>query len=61
MTTSNSNTAMYVLIPISIIESWVISKYMEFEIPESLELEHEELHRQLVNAVKEGDKIGEAA
>ena len=34
---------------------------MEFEIPESLELEHEELHRQLVHAVKEGGKIGEAA
>ncbi len=34
---------------------------MEFEIPESLELEHEELHRQLVDAVKEGGKVGEAA
>ena len=34
---------------------------MEFEIPESLELEHEELHRQLVDAVKEGGKVGKAA
>ncbi len=34
---------------------------MEFEIPESLELEHEELHRQLVDAMKEGGKLGEAA
>ena len=34
---------------------------MEFEIPESLELEHEELHRQLVDAMKEGGKVGEAA
>ncbi len=34
---------------------------MELEIPESLELEHEELHRQLVDAVKEGGKADEAA
>jgi hypothetical protein len=34
---------------------------MEFEIPESLELEHEELHRQLVDSMKEGGKVGEAA
>ena len=34
---------------------------MEFKIPESLELEHEELHRQLVKATKEGGKVGEAA
>jgi hypothetical protein len=34
---------------------------MEFEIPESLELEHKELHRQLIDAIKEGGKIGEAA
>jgi hypothetical protein len=34
---------------------------MEFDIPESLELEHEELHRQLVDAMKEGGKVGEAA
>ena len=44
-----------------VIYPWVISKYMELEIPESLELEHEELHRQLVDAVKEGGKAGEAA
>jgi len=34
---------------------------MEFEIPESLELEHKELHRQLVDAMKERCKLGEAA
>ncbi|HET7284658.1 MAG TPA: hemerythrin domain-containing protein [Nitrososphaeraceae archaeon] len=34
---------------------------MEFKIPESLELEHEELHRQLVKAIEEGGKVGEAA
>ncbi len=39
----------------------VISKYMEFKIPESLELEHEELHRQLVKAIEEGGKVGDAA
>jgi hypothetical protein len=34
---------------------------MEFKIPESLELEHEELHRQLVKTIEEGGKVGEAA
>jgi len=34
---------------------------MEFKIPVSLELEHEELHRQLVEAIEEGDKVGQAA
>jgi hypothetical protein len=34
---------------------------MEFKTPESLELEHQELHKQLVKAIEEGGKIGEAA
>ena len=34
---------------------------MEFKIPESLRLEHDELHRQLVKAIEEGGKVGEAA
>jgi hypothetical protein len=34
---------------------------MELKIPESLELEHEELHEQLFKGIKEGGKIGEAA
>jgi len=34
---------------------------MEFRVPESLELEHEELHRQLVDAINEGGNVGEAA
>jgi hemerythrin-like domain-containing protein len=34
---------------------------MEFKIPESSELEHKELHRQLVKAIEEGGKVGEAA
>jgi hemerythrin-like domain-containing protein len=34
---------------------------MDFKIPQPLELEHEELHQQLVNAIKEGGKVGEAA
>jgi hemerythrin-like domain-containing protein len=34
---------------------------MELKIPESLELEHEELHRQLVRAIEEGGKVGDAA
>jgi hypothetical protein len=34
---------------------------MELKIPESLELEHEELHKQLFKGVKEGGKVGEAA
>jgi|GEM_PF-724402 hemerythrin-like domain-containing protein len=38
-----------------------IFKYMEFKIPESLGLEHDELHRQLVKAIEEGGKVGEAA
>lgn len=34
---------------------------MEIKIPETLKLEHEELHRQLAEATKVGDKIAEAA
>lgn len=34
---------------------------MELKIPESLELEYEELHKQLFKDVKEGGKVGEAA
>jgi hypothetical protein len=34
---------------------------MELRIPESLELEHEELHKQLYKGIKEGGKVGEAA
>ena len=34
---------------------------MELTIPESLELEHEELHEQLYKGIKEGGKVGEAA
>jgi hemerythrin-like domain-containing protein len=34
---------------------------MELRIPESLELEHEELHEQLYKGIKEGGKVGEAA
>jgi hemerythrin-like domain-containing protein len=34
---------------------------MELKIPESLELEHEELHEQLFKGIKEGGKVGEAA
>jgi hypothetical protein len=34
---------------------------MEFKVPQSLELEHEELHQQLVNAIKDGCKVGGAA
>ncbi len=34
---------------------------MEFKVPESLELEHEELHNRLVKAIEEGGKVGEAA
>jgi hemerythrin-like domain-containing protein len=34
---------------------------MELKIPESLELEHEELHEQLYKGIKEGGKVGEAA
>jgi hypothetical protein len=34
---------------------------MDFQIPQSLVLEHEELHQQLVSAIKEGGKVGEAA
>ncbi len=34
---------------------------MDFKIPQPLELEHEELHQQLVDAIKEGGKVGEAA
>jgi Hemerythrin HHE cation binding domain len=34
---------------------------MEFKILESLELEHQELHKQLIKAIEEGGKIGEAA
>jgi hemerythrin-like domain-containing protein len=34
---------------------------MEFKIPEAVALEHEELHQQLVKAIEEGGKVGEAA
>jgi hemerythrin-like domain-containing protein len=34
---------------------------MGLKIPESLELEHEELHEQLYKGIKEGGKVGEAA
>jgi hemerythrin-like domain-containing protein len=34
---------------------------MELKIPESLEVEHEELHEQLYKSIKEGGKVGEAA
>lgn len=34
---------------------------MEIKIPESLELEHEELHEQIFKGIKEGGKVGEAA
>ncbi len=34
---------------------------MAFKIPQSLELEHEELHQRLVDAIKEGGKVGEAS
>lgn len=37
------------------------SQYMELKIPESLELEHEELHEQLYKGIKESVKVGEAA
>jgi hemerythrin-like domain-containing protein len=37
------------------------NEYMDFQIPQSLELEHEELHQQFVSAIKEGGKVGEAA
>ena len=33
---------------------------MEIKIPESLELEHEELHEQLFKGIKEGGKVGKA-
>jgi hypothetical protein len=34
---------------------------MSFRIPQSLKLEHDELHAELVNATKAGGKTGEAA
>jgi hypothetical protein len=34
---------------------------MKFKIPRPLKLEHEELHGQLVKAIEEGGKIGDAA
>jgi hypothetical protein len=34
---------------------------MELKIPESLELEHEELHEQLYKGIQEGGKVAEAA
>ncbi len=34
---------------------------MEFKIPRSLELEHEELHSELTKAIKVGGYVGEAA
>jgi len=34
---------------------------MEFKIPKSLKLEHEELHEELAKATRESGKIGDAA
>jgi len=34
---------------------------MELKVPESLELEHEELHSRLVKAIEQGGDAGEAA
>ena len=34
---------------------------MEFKVPESLELEHEELHSRLVKVIEQGGDVGEAA
>ena len=34
---------------------------MEFKIPQSLKLEHEELHAELARATREKGKIGESA
>ena len=34
---------------------------MKLKIPESLELEHQDLHEQLYKGIKEGGKVGEAA
>jgi len=34
---------------------------MEFAVPQSLKIEHEELHEELAKAVKEGGNIGDAA
>ena len=34
---------------------------MNFKVPESLKLEHEDLHAELVRATKAGGKTGEAA
>jgi hemerythrin-like domain-containing protein len=34
---------------------------MEFKVPESLELEHQELHNQLVKAIEQGGDVGDAA
>ncbi|MGA9844949.1 MAG: hemerythrin domain-containing protein [Nitrososphaeraceae archaeon] len=34
---------------------------MELKIPESLEVEHKELHEQLYRGIKEGGRVGEAA
>ena len=34
---------------------------MEFTIPRSLKIEHEELHEELAKATKESGKIGDAA
>lgn len=37
------------------------SQHIELEIPESIELEHGELHEQLYKGIKEGGKVAEAA
>jgi hypothetical protein len=34
---------------------------MELKIPESLEVEHKELHEQLHRGIKRGGRVGEAA
>jgi hypothetical protein len=38
-----------------------IFKFMEFKILETVALEHEELHKQLVKAIEQDGKVGEAA
>lgn len=34
---------------------------MDINIPQSLKLEHEDLHRELARAIKDGCRIGDAA
>jgi hemerythrin HHE cation binding domain-containing protein len=49
------------LIGILYLERNTLYRYMEINIPQSLKLEHEELHGELARAIKEGGKIGNAA